>query len=60
MTRLSCERGGEIARRYCLCQCADHYVRHTNRKGLYSEQETAKVAQNTVHLQHSVLILSKT
>ena len=36
---------------------ADHYVRHTNRKGLYCEQTTARVAHNTVHLQDSCLIL---
>ena len=36
---------------------SDHYVRHTNQKGLYSEQTTAKVAHNTVYLQNSYLIL---
>lgn len=34
-----------------------HYVRHTNNKGLYSEQTTAKVANNTVYLQESYLTL---
>jgi len=34
---------------------AEHYVRHTNKKGLYSEQATAKIAHNTVYLQHSLL-----
>ncbi|MBR2402261.1 MAG: CocE/NonD family hydrolase [Lachnospiraceae bacterium] len=34
-----------------------HYVRHTNTKGLYSEQKFAKVAHNTVYLQESYLIL---
>ncbi len=34
---------------------AAHYVRHTNNKGLYSEQTTAKVAHNTVDLSKSVL-----
>ncbi len=36
---------------------ADHYVRHTNRKGLYSEQEAARIAHNTVYLQQSTLTL---
>ncbi len=35
----------------------EHYVRHTNQKGLYSEQTTAKIAHNTVYLQKSYLIL---
>ena len=35
----------------------EHYVRHTNRKGLYSEQTTAKVAHNTVYLEKSTLNL---
>ena len=35
----------------------EHYVRHTNQKGLYSEQTTAKVAHNTVYLQKSALTL---
>lgn len=34
---------------------AAHYVRHTNNKGLFSEQTTAKVAHNTVDLSKSVL-----
>ena len=34
-----------------------HYVRHTNTKGLYSEQKVAKVAHNTVYLQQSYLSL---
>jgi len=34
-----------------------HYVRHTNNKGLYSEQRFAKVANNTVYLKESFLIL---
>ena len=34
---------------------ADHYVRHTNNRGLYSEQTTARVARNTVYLQDSIL-----
>lgn len=36
---------------------AEHYVRHTNQKGLYSEQSTAKIAHNTVYLQNSTLVL---
>lgn len=35
----------------------EHYVRHTNQKGLYSEQTTAKIAHNTVYLQDSYLTL---
>lgn len=35
----------------------EHYVRHTNQKGLYSEQTTAKIAHNTVYLQNSFLSL---
>ena len=36
----------------------EHYVRHTNNKGLYSEQDTAKIANNTVDLSSSILTLS--
>ncbi len=32
-----------------------HYVRHTNQKGLFSEQTTAKIAHNTVYLDGSSL-----
>lgn len=35
-----------------------HYVRHTNNKGLFSEQKTAKIAHNTVVLSKSSLILT--
>lgn len=35
----------------------EHYVRHTNQKGLYSIQTTAKVARNSVNLSESYLIL---
>ena len=35
----------------------EHYVRHTNQRGLYSTQTTAKIARNTVYLQDSVLCL---
>lgn len=34
-----------------------YYIRHTNQKGHYFEQETAKIAHNTVDLQHSSLTL---
>ena len=34
-----------------------HYVRHTNIKGLYSEQKTAKVAHNTIYLKESCIML---
>ena len=34
---------------------AAHYVRHTNNKGLFSEQTTARIAHNTVDLSKSVL-----
>lgn len=36
---------------------AAHYVRHTNNKGLFSVQTTAKVAQNSIDLSNSKLIL---
>lgn len=35
----------------------EYYVRHTNQKGLYCEQTTAKVANNTVYLKESALTL---
>ena len=38
----------------------EHYVRHTNQKGLYSEQTTAKFAHNTIYLQNSFLTLPTT
>ena len=34
-----------------------HYVRHTNQKGLFSEQTTAKIAHNTVYLNASELVI---
>ncbi len=34
-----------------------HYVRHTNNKGLFSEQTTAKIADNTVILEKSFIEL---
>ena len=34
-----------------------HYVRHTNNKGLYSIQTTAKIAHNTVICDKSTLTL---
>ncbi len=38
---------------------AGQFVRHTNQKGLYCEQTTAKIAHNTVNLKDSVIILPK-
>ena len=35
----------------------EHYVRHTNNKGLYSEQVTAKPAHNVVDFSNSVIVL---
>lgn len=35
----------------------EHYVRHTNLKGLYSEQTSVKIANNTVNLEKSYLVL---
>lgn len=35
----------------------DHFVRHTNQKGLYSEQTVCKTAKNTVFLNESFLSL---
>ena len=32
-----------------------HYVRHTNNKGLFSEQTTAKIADNTITLNKSYI-----
>ena len=32
-----------------------HYVRHTNNKGLFSEQTTSKIATNTVFLDDSYI-----
>lgn len=50
-------KAGERLRVDIASASADHYVRHTNQKGLYSEQTTAKIAHNTVYLKNSVLIL---
>ena len=36
---------------------AENYVRHTNTKGLYSEQTEIRIARNTVNLEKSALIL---
>jgi predicted acyl esterase len=35
----------------------EHYVPHTNNKGLYSIQTKSKTARNTVYLNDSVLVL---
>ena len=48
---------GERLRVDIASASAEHYVRHTNQKGLYSEQTTAKIAHNKVFLQNSELIL---
>ena len=32
-----------------------HYVPHTNQRDLFSEQKTAKIANNTVHLDESYI-----
>ena len=50
-------RKGERLRVDIASADKEHYVRHTNQKGLYSEQTTAKIANNTVFLQDSVLFL---
>ena len=34
-----------------------HYVSHTNQRGLFSEQATARVANNTVELNESYIEL---
>ena len=48
---------GERLRVDIASASAGHYVRHTNQKGLYSEQTTAKIAHNTVCLASSELTL---
>ena len=50
-------RKGERLRIDVSSADSEHYVRHTNQKGLYSEQATAKIAHNTVYLQSSFLTL---
>ena len=50
-------RAGERLRVDIASASADHYVRHTNRKGLYSEQASAEIAHNTVYLDGSSLTL---
>lgn len=50
-------RRGERLRIDIASADANHYVRHTNQKGLYSEQTMARIAHNTVHLQGSFLHL---
>lgn len=48
---------GERLRIDIASASAEHYVRHTNMKGLYSEQRTAKIAHNKVILRDSELVL---
>ncbi len=50
-------RRGERLRIDIASADSEHYVRHTNNKGLFSEQTTAKVAHNTVDLSKSTLTL---
>lgn len=50
-------RKGERIRMDISSADAEHYVRHTNVKGLYSEQEKAIVAHNTVDLKNSYLVI---
>jgi predicted acyl esterase len=48
-------RAGERLRIDVSSSDTTHYVRHTNQKGLYSLQTTARVAHNTLILADSVL-----
>lgn len=50
-------RQGERLRVDIASADSAHYLRHTNQKGPYWEQATAKPARNTVYLGESVLIL---
>ena len=50
-------RKGEKLRIDISSSAYPYYVPHTNQKGLYSEQTTAKVAFNTVVLEESYLEL---
>ena len=38
---------------------AENYVRHTNNRGLYSEQTETRIAENAVLLADSYLIIPK-
>ena len=48
---------GERIRMDISSSAYPHYVPHTNEKGLFSEQKTARVATNTVILEKSFLLL---
>ena len=48
-------RAGERLRIDISSSAFPLYVRHTNQKGLYSQQTTARVAHNTIILHESVL-----
>lgn len=50
-------RAGEVLRIDITSADNAHYVRHTNKKGLYSEQETAVIAHNTVFMDGCTLTL---
>ncbi|MBQ9099140.1 MAG: CocE/NonD family hydrolase [Clostridia bacterium] len=50
-------RRGERLRVDIASADAEHYVRHTNQKGLYSTQTTARIAHNTVILGDCMLLL---
>jgi len=50
-------KAGERIRMDISSSAANLYVRHTNQKGLYSEQTTAKIAHNTVFLKDSRITL---
>ncbi|MBE6929850.1 MAG: CocE/NonD family hydrolase [Ruminococcaceae bacterium] len=50
-------RRGERLRIDIASADREHYVRHTNNKGLFSEQTTAKIARNTVWLDESTITL---
>ena len=51
------EYKGEKIRIDISSSASPHYVRHTNNKGLYSEQKTVKIALNTVILDESYIEL---
>ena len=50
-------RKGEKIRIDISSSAFPHYVPHTNQRGLYSEQNTARIATNTVDLDGSYLEL---
>lgn len=50
-------RKGERLRIDIASADSRHYVRHTNKKGLYCMHDTAEIANNTVYLEDSCLVL---